>query len=459
LFAVFEFVSKLYGAKTGFLSSFFLGIMPGYFWLSHVAMIETMLIFFFTASSLFFFIWLKTDRIRYMLLSGLILGLGVLTKYQAIIAMAAMLTAMVVLSRDRLKKKFTRFPILILTMFLVALPWIILSYQLYTSQMLNTWLYALDLGNPDKSLYVLGLNSLGLHRFPSWYYLLPNWVHTPIFYLLEMTVPYAEVHPISIVLYIIGIAGLGYFFWRRKPEDKYFLIWFLAVYIFFTAIPNKQWRYLVLIFPVLALSTALVFETALKKGKSVLKTRQLVNGKKRYLHISALFLTGIIMIGVAYSVNDTASWIAVDNIYVPVQEATQFVGSNLATNQSIMVVCAQNLFSADMVKFYLRAQGRNNNVYQYPTEPVDTYMPDFNLITFVNLCKASNVKYVLMYEYGAEGPYFNSTLTLMDIYQQLSNSGNFGNLPTLDDLEPNSVSSSTIFGKSPRQIYVITFLG
>ena len=86
-------------------------------------------------------------------------------------------------------------------------------------------------------------------------------------------------------------------------------------------------------------------------------------------------------------------------------------------------------------------------------------MPDFNLITFVNLCKASNVKYVLMYEYGAEVPYFNSTLTLMDIYQQLSNSGNFGNLPTLDDLEPNSVSSSTIFGKSPRQIYVITFLG
>jgi len=74
LYAVFEFGCRTYGAKTGLLASFFLGIMPGYFWLSRTAMIEPMMIFFFTASGLLFFSWLRTENTKFLILSGLTLG-------------------------------------------------------------------------------------------------------------------------------------------------------------------------------------------------------------------------------------------------------------------------------------------------------------------------------------------------------------------------------------------------
>ena len=102
----------------------------------------------------------------------------------------------------------------------------------------------MNIGNPDKTLY-----STGLNRFPSWYDPLPNWIQVPIFYLIELTEQYPTVHPISLLLYAVGVVGLGWLAIRRKAEDKYLLIWFVVVYVFFTAIPNREWRYLIPLFP------------------------------------------------------------------------------------------------------------------------------------------------------------------------------------------------------------------
>jgi hypothetical protein len=54
-------------------------------------------------------------------------------------------------------------------MVVVVVPWVIVSYQLYASGMFNAWLYALNIGNPDKTLYSLGLNSAGGNRLPHFY--------------------------------------------------------------------------------------------------------------------------------------------------------------------------------------------------------------------------------------------------------------------------------------------------
>ena len=47
LWIVFEIANRMYGPKTALLSRVLLGLMPGFVWLSRVAMIETMLMFFF----------------------------------------------------------------------------------------------------------------------------------------------------------------------------------------------------------------------------------------------------------------------------------------------------------------------------------------------------------------------------------------------------------------------------
>jgi hypothetical protein len=452
LYAVFEFGYRTYGAKVGLAASIFLGIMPGYFWLSRMAMIETMLIFFFTVSVLLFFSWLRTDKFKYLLLSGLALGLGILTKYQIVIVGAIMLMGLVLFSRGYLKKRLTRLPLLILTAVAVVTPWIIVSYQLYASGMFNTWLYAMNIGNPDKLLYSLGLTSGGLSRFPTWYYSMPNWLQLPTFYFVELTLPYVDVHPISFFLYALGLLGLGFFAWRRKTLDKYLLLWFVVVYVFFTAIPNKQWRYLVPLFPVLAFSAASLLMSAFKSAQDLLKNQHLSLNQKRYVQGTAIFLAALIAVSVAYSVSDTQSWVVRDQIHIPVQEATEFAGTHLAAGQSVMVVCPLNLFSKDMVKFYMSAIGKNNSVLQYPADPVDTYTPVFNITEFINICKQNSVKYVFTYEYGGDVPYFNTTLSLQGVYEMFYASGKFTQLMDLNN-------GTYWFGSYPRRIFVLTFLG
>ena len=442
LYVVFEFTYRLYGAKTALLSSILLGLMPGYVWLSRMAMIETMLVFFFTVSVLLFFNWLVTNKNKFLVLSGVALGLGILTKYQMVIVGAIMITGLIILGRGYLKKKFTRFLLLIITVVAIIVPWIIVSYQIYASGMLDTWIYALSIGNPDKSVYSV--------RFP-----------LPIFYLIELTWPYNNAHPISLFLYLLGLAGLGLFACRRKPKDKYQLIWFIVVYVFFSVISNKQWRYMIPIFPVIAISAAGLLVSSLDKAQKIWTANKGSLSKKRVTQIAAGLLIVFTLVGAYYSVSDAYSWVAKDQVQIPIEEATKYAASNIRPDESIMVICAQNLFSQDMVRFYLSADGtKHNAVWQYPELPVDTYTPNFNITEFIGLCKEHNVKYVFTYEFGGDVPYFNTTLNLMEIYAQFYTSGKFAYLSgnaAMEDLIKEGLIPA--FGTSPRRIFVLSFLG
>jgi hypothetical protein len=120
--------------------------------------------------------------------------------------------------------------------------------------------------------------------------------------------------------------------------------------------------------------------------------------------------------------------VARDQIHVPVEEATDYAADRMSQNESIMVLAAFNLFNQDMVKFYLEANGsRGNEVLQYPALPVDAFTPDFDVDELVALCQQKNVKYAFLYEYGGEFPYFQSNLTAMQVYIELTNSGRFTN--------------------------------
>jgi 4-amino-4-deoxy-L-arabinose transferase-like glycosyltransferase len=455
VYAVFEFAYRIYGAKTGLLASIMLAVMPGYVWLSRVAMIETTLVFFFTVSTLFFFLWLKEHKNKFLALTIVTFALGVATKYQTVIVAVIAVAGLAILGRDYLKQKFRTVPRLAITVVAVAVPLILVFYWLYTAGLLNQWLYAMNIGNPDKTLY-----STGLDRFPAWFDPLPSWIRVSIFYFIEITEPYTNVHPISLLLYAVGLVGLGWLAVRRKAEDRYLLIWFAVVYIFFTAIPNRQWRYLIPVFPVLAISGASLIISALDKAQKTWKLPHLSVSKKRLVQVAAGLLVVFTLVGTTYSVSDAYSWVAKDQIHIPIQEATDYAAAHLASNESIMVMCPQNLFSSGMVQFYLNAQGKNISVVQYPAEPVDAYTPVFNITAFVQECSQNNVKYVFAYEYGGNVPYFNTTLTAMGVFQMLYQSGQFQYLSGNAMIE-NLVKQGLIpaFGTDPRRIFILTFTG
>jgi 4-amino-4-deoxy-L-arabinose transferase-like glycosyltransferase len=448
VYAVFEFARRMYGVKTAFGASVLLAVMPGYVWLSRVAMIETMLVFFFTVSAMFFFLWLREDKTKFLLLSGLTLGLGVLTKYQTIVLAAVMLTSLFILSRGYLRQKFRKIPLLIIVAVLVIVPWVLVSYQLYASKMLEQWFYALNVGNPDKALY-----STGLGRFPEWYGAAPVWLRVPVFYLLEMAFPYFQsypapspIHPVSIVLYVVGLAGLGLLAWRRKPADKYLLVWFFVAYVFFTAIPNKEWRYMVPVFPVLALSASTLIISVLRKARKTWRKPQLTIKKKRLVQASAVALAVFALFGTLYSVADAANWVANEQLALPLDEVTAYVAERLLPGENVMVLMPFNVFGAAMVQFYFYTYPSvTAQVYQYPEMPVDTYTPDFNVTELIVLCRQNNVKYVLVDEYGGAGfHYFNTTLNFADVDAALTSSGRFA-------LEPVS------FWQEPGRVFIFTF--
>jgi hypothetical protein len=429
LIIVFKIANKMYGQKIALISAIIFGIMPGFVWLSRVAMIETMLVFFFTTSMFFFFNWMQRNKNKDLILSGLTLGVGFLVKYQMVIAGLIMLTSIFILYRDYLKTKLARIPLLIIAVALVVIPWVFVSYQIYTSGMLDQWIYAIGIGNPEKSLYSI--------RFP-----------LPIFYFIEMTWPYENVHPISLFLYIIGLGGLSLFTLRRKFEDKFLLIWFGVVFVFFTLIANKHWRYVIPLFPILAISAANLIIDIFSKIQKSIKSNQTNLRNKQGLKILATIFIVLIAGSVFLSCIDAYSWVEKDQIQVQIGEATNYAADLLEFNDSISVLAPFNLFSQDMVKFFLEAkETKNNTVWQYPELPVDTYSPNFNLTEFIDLCEKRNTKFVFFYEHGETIPFFNSTLSLSEIKNQIAASGRF----TL-------LEGSVFFGTPPNTIYISSFL-
>ena len=409
IWVIFEFASQAYGSKIALFSSILLGTMPGFFSLSRAAMLETVLLFFFSLVLFFFLASIRTGKDKALILSCIALGAGFFAKYQVLVAIGVMIAGIVVLGRDRLRWRFTKFLLVPLTVILIMIPWFVVLYQ---NNDVNNFVAVFNVvkeGHEERALYST--------RFP-----------TPIFYLIEMTWPFNDVatHPIALPVFILGLVGLGLFAWRRKTEDKFFLTWFIVVYVFFTIIPNRQWRYVFTLFPVLAISAgSLIFFAYVKLAEAGKKVQTSVV-KKRLLKLAGLLLIAVAVASVAYSSYNAYQMVAPEMIHIPVEEATNYAAQNLRQNESIMVLAPFNLFDRDMVKFYLEANGsKPNQVLQYPELPVDAFKPDFNMTALIAFCGQQSVKYVFLYEYGGEVPYFQSNMTAMQVFEMLGDSGRF----------------------------------
>ena len=426
LWVSFELARSLFDGKTAFLSALLLGLMPGYFWLSRLALIEMALVFFIVLGLLLFVHWHKTRKDLYILLCGAAIGLGILSKYQAVATGAIVLFSILFLERGRLKHAFLRFGLMAAGVAAVVVPWLVVAF-LYGDKLIANWLYAVQVGNPDKAAYSL--------RYPA-----------PIFYLIDVVWPYGVFHPISIFIYSLCLAGLGFLVWRHKGSDKLVLVWFIVIFVFFTLIANKEWRYVIGLFPALAMAAAVLITQLLSKFDSIRKLRP---NKAKTAKAASIVLIAFVVGAAAYSVYDTYIINSYFNINIPTEAATTYAIQNLTQNRSIMVLCAFDYFSADMVRFYLiKNDDATTQVYQYPEKPADTYTPTFDITEFIEQCRENNVEYVFTYEYGATVPYYNTNLTLQQIYGELYDSGNF-----------THISSDATFGQNPRRIFILTFTG
>ena len=409
---LFEFTKKTYGPKNALVASVLLGTMPGFFWLSRVTMLETTLIFFFTLVMFAFYQWITKDTYKTLIFSGLALGIGVLAKYQMIVAAIAMLLSILFLARKRLKISLAKFLLIFVIVILVVVPWFAMIYNYNGVTKFETLQYVMSEGGQDRPAYS--------NRFQP----------IPVYYLTEMTWPFKDipVHPISLPIFALGLCGLGLFAYRRKKQDIFFLTWFVVVYVFFTIIPNRQWRYVTPLFPILAISAA-CFIMFLYGRIHAWKPKQVGIESDRLKKLAAVFLIVIMVSAVAYASYDTYQMTARDQIHIPIQEATNYLATHLDKNQSAVLVCAFNLLSQDMFRFYLPQNMSRDQIWQYPSLAVDAFTPNFNINEFVSMCQERNVKYIILFDWGPHTAFFNTTLDYVQVQTLIYDTGRF-DVPT-----------------------------
>lgn len=428
ILTIFEFTNKTYGPKTALLASIMLGVTPGFFWLSRTAMLETMMTFLFSLSLMFFFLWLRLNDKKMLIATGLVLGVGFLAKYQILVAAIVMLFGILFLSRDKLKIKISRFLLILLISVALVVPWLIIVIQTYGLNQFSELLYVIQVGGENRPEYS--------GRF-----------FAPIFYLLEMTFPFEgiPVHPVSIGVFILGMLGIALWVWRRNPQDKYFLLWFLIIYIFFTILPNKHWRYVTLLFPVIAISASSFIIFAFNKI-SIIWKKPVNYNKAKFSKILASIFILIVSVATVYSSYDTYQMTSRDQVHIPIEEITNYAIKNMNENESLMIIYPFNLLNIDMMNFYIWSQNKNNNVYQYPELPVDVYNPSFNISELIELCEENNVKYTIIYDFEAYAKYYNINFTVSNITALIYESQRFGDQ-----------SKSQIFGQAPNRLILMQF--
>ncbi len=166
--------------------------------------------------------------------------------------------------------------------------------------------------------------------------------------------------------------------------------------------------------------------------------------KKVKGRFGTVLLLTLISFSIGWNCVDTTLWMAYKNQRsLPVEESTNYASRMLGQNESILVVGPFNLLSGDIVKFYLQAKQKQNQVWQYPEQPIDTYQPDFNITELINLCKQKNSRYLLVSDEESSFPLFNTTMTMHTIYNSLSDSGRF--------------KFEKCFGSSPYRIFLLSF--
>jgi 4-amino-4-deoxy-L-arabinose transferase-like glycosyltransferase len=419
---LFVFTSRIYGSKNALIASVLLGTMPGFFWLSRVSMLETMLIFFFTCVMFAFYFWISKNSNKPLLLSGLAMGIGILAKYQLVVAAIAMLFSVLFLCRERLKISLRKLPLIFVIVVLVVAPWFLMVYQSSGTTNFQSLAYVIQEGSPQRPEY-------------------SNRFFLPVFYLIEMTWPYnyAPTHPVALPIMILGLCGLALFAYRRKNPDIFLLTWFAVVYVFFTFVPHREWRYVDPLFPILAISAA-GFIMFLYDKIRAWKPKP-IGFRNRILKklLATLFIV-LIVLTIAYSSYNVYEMNFEGQFHVPIDEAAAYLASHLNQNQSAVVVCASNVLNQDMFRFYLPSHMSKYQVWQYPEQSIDAYTPDFNITQFISLCEQRDVKYAILFDYGPHMQFFNSTLDYSQVTTMMNYTGRFGvptDMPFFGDFADN----------------------
>lgn len=239
---------RFYGKQAGALAAVILSFIPYFVAHSRVATQENLVTMLTTAATALFFVALDKGllRNRLFIISGLVLGLAISTKYNAFF----FLVLFAILALVVFRREFTKSPISLLKNHIILIPIISLSV-LY---LIWPWLWPDLIGRLHESFGV----RVGAERFsePATEFFLSKYPHTnPWYYFF---VYFFATTPIILLI------GLALFFGKlakvRNRYDLWFALWFLTPFLAtFSPLKIDGIRYIFPVYPALAIVSAVGF--------------------------------------------------------------------------------------------------------------------------------------------------------------------------------------------------------
>lgn len=235
--------SKFYNSKIALISSLILSLTPHYFAHSRVATQENFVSFMTLVTVCFFFFALRTRKLkhRFYIISGVLLGLSIATKYNSLFFLVLFL----LLTLSEFGRRFLKSRFLILKNDLILIPFLALG----TFYAVWPWLWPDPVGRFLSSVSRINGSryfEYFLGQFPSphsWYYF--------FVYLFATTPP--------IILLGVFLFGIKFIF-KRGKYDFWFLMYFLTpLMATFSPLKMDGIRYIFPIYPAMAIISGVGF--------------------------------------------------------------------------------------------------------------------------------------------------------------------------------------------------------
>jgi len=344
IFLTYVIGKYLFNQKIGLMSALLLAFSPIMVKLSGQILMDTSVFFFSLLTIWFYLKAFKTGKNIYYALSGLSLGLSLLTKWTTIpiipIILIYFLVEKKITRKGRIIKKFIFSLILALIVFS---PYLFLAYEFDFIKL--TLIGPVEAGykeEHDPQFYEIG-----------------GWLWYPRALVEQLSLPVALVSFLALIILI-----------TKKMENwKLILLWFLSFYIIFTIMPNKNTRYILAYLPVFLFSLSYFIER--------------FSSKKKYLYVFFILLfTSQIFISFYY----------LPTRHYPIDQIAEVVYKNTKGNVALI---SEGKIHSSAFMFHLAKLDRSRTIIVY--RPCVFYAKGDQIQQFL---KENNIYYLILVKDG-----------------------------------------------------------
>lgn len=383
LITTFLLGREAFDESSGIASALLLSVMPIYWHMSRVAMLDVASVFFFTLTLYLYYKGLNTLKMELILLAGFTLGLGMLTKYPNILCVPVLFIPLFLGFFGRKKVDWRPVVCLFLALeiaFFIFVPWFYKTTMV--SQSWRGWIHEIRPGKQYKWLMA------------------EYWIGSLTVPFLQMTFP----------LGILALLAVAYSLKQRSKADIFLLSWVVVIFLWFVPI-HKDVRYTMPYLPALAiLSGRLVKNLSVRLVEQFAVTLKGISVERLKVATGVtLMLVLLIISPVLYGLTTQPK-----GLQVPIPEAFSYIAGNIGADRNVLVLLSCNNLSQHASYFYMyMVAGLDASIHIliYPSSSVDWYDPGpLNTTRITQMCIEQNVQYVLLWD---GSPYSESWLPVL----------------------------------------------